>query len=59
MNSKEFYELVKSVRKAQKDYFRTRDFELLKQSKHLESILDKEIARVEELTTHPKLNFKD
>ena len=57
MNPKEFYELVKSMRKAQRDYFRTRDLEILKKSKHLESILDKEIKRVEEVTTQQEFNF--
>jgi hypothetical protein len=57
MNHKEFYELVKLMRKAQRDYFRTRDLEILKYSKHLESLLDKEIKRVEEVTNHPEFNF--
>lgn len=57
MNHKEFYELVKSMRKAQRDYFRTRDLEILKKSKHLESMLDKEIKRVEDVTTQPEFNF--
>lgn len=57
MNHKEFYELVKSMRKAQRDYFRTRDLDILKKSKHLESLLDKEIKRVEDVTNHPEFNF--
>jgi len=57
MNPKEFYELVKSMRKAQREYFRTRDIDVLKKSKHLESLIDKEIKRVEDKTTQPEFNF--
>lgn len=59
MNPKEFYELVKKMRKAQRDYFRTRDLGILKYSKHLESLLDKEIKRVEDLVNHPVLEFQE
>lgn len=57
MNPKEFYELVNSMRKAQRNYFRTRDLRILTYSKHLESLLDKEIKRVEEETNNPEFNF--
>ena len=53
MNAREFYELTKKVRAAQKAYFKTRlksDFE---KSKALERQLDNEIERVENLT-NPK-----
>lgn len=59
MTSKEFYETVKQMRDAQKKYFRTRDIETLKISKHLESVIDKEIKRVEDIINYPKLKFTE
>lgn len=46
MNAKEFFDLVADMRKAQKEYFRTRDKEVLIKSKDLENRVDVEIARV-------------
>jgi len=53
MSAKEFYDLVVKMRKAQKEYFRTRLSSFLKESKELERQVDNEIERVEELI-HPK-----
>jgi hypothetical protein len=53
MNAKLFYETVKRMRKAQKNYFRTRLDCYLKESKELERQLDNEIERVENIL-HPK-----
>lgn len=47
MSAKEFFELVKSMRKAQKDYFATRTNSALNKSKQLEREVDAEIKRVE------------
>ena len=44
----DFYELVKSMRKAQKDYFRTRESVPLEDSKRLEKEVDKAIIEHEE-----------
>jgi len=41
MEHKEFIELVKRMREAQKNYFRTRDYNYLSESKMLERQVDK------------------
>lgn len=48
MNAKEFYDTVVKMRKAQRDYFRTRSIRPLNESKRLEAQVDAEIERVEE-----------
>ena len=48
MNAKEFYNTVKQMRQAQKKYFQYRTQAMLQESKRLESIIDKEIKRVED-----------
>ena len=47
MNAKEFYDTVVEMRKAQKEYFRTRTPSALQHSKQLERLIDKEIKRVD------------
>lgn len=47
MNAREFFDLVSSMRKAQKEYFASRSQSALKISKQLEREVDKEIERVE------------
>lgn len=59
MNQREFYELTKDVRKAQKLYFKTRDLDDLKRSKYLEKKLDDEIQRVESFINEPQFDFKN
>lgn len=49
MNAKEFYNTVVKMRKAQRDYFRTRSQRTLNESKQLEKLVDAEIERVEEV----------
>lgn len=49
MTAKEFFDLVREMRKAQRSYFRTRSKDLLEKSKLLESEVDREIARVDKL----------
>lgn len=49
MNAKEFYNLVVKMRKAQRDYFRTRSQRSLNESKQLEKLVDAEIKRVEQI----------
>lgn len=46
MNSKEFFDMVCRMRKAQKNYFKTRDRDVLAISKGFEQTIDKEINRV-------------
>ena len=58
MNAKEFFDLVSQMRQAQREYFKTRNNTVLQQSKDLEKLVDKEIDRVNRLTTEPELNFK-
>ena len=41
MSEKEFYDLVRQMRNAQKEYFRTRDRRILTCSKELERRVDK------------------
>ncbi len=53
MTHREFYDKVKAMRTAQRNYFRTRLDCYLKESKELERQIDNEIERVEE-----KLNPK-
>lgn len=49
MDSKEFYDTVKNMRIAQREYFRTRDQLMLAEAMRLERIVDKEIERVENI----------
>lgn len=46
MNVNKFFELVVSMREAQKAYFKTREYKYLTESKRLESLVDKEINQV-------------
>lgn len=54
MDSKAFYEAVKRMREAQKEYFKTRRPTDLKRSKELEKVIDTEIARVERILWEQK-----
>ena len=47
MNAREFYYLVKQMREAQRDYFRTRDQKTLRAARALEGDVDREIKRTE------------
>lgn len=49
MNAKQFFDLVAQMRKAQKDYFKTRSAAYLEMSKSLERQVDAEIARVDKV----------
>lgn len=49
MNHKQFFDLVCSMRKAQKTYFKTRSTSALQESKYLEKQVDVEIKRVNEI----------
>ena len=47
MTAREFFNLVREMREAQKSYFLTRSKDLLEQSKQLEREVDREISRVD------------
>jgi hypothetical protein len=49
MNAREFYRAVVNMRKAQRDYFRTRSQRALLDSKEYEQQVDAEIKRVEQI----------
>lgn len=49
MNSKAFYMHVREMRALQKEYFRTRDHEVLKRCKVQEKIIDDEIERADRI----------
>lgn len=60
MNPKEFFDKVSRMRKAQKEYFRTRSGRALADSKRLEKEIDDEIERVNkvmEAKNNPKMEF--
>ena len=46
MNSRDFFDMVCRMRKAQKNYFKTRDRDVLNMSKEIEKQVDEEINRV-------------
>lgn len=55
MNAKQFFDKVAEMRKAQKEYFRTRTPLALNQSKQPEREIDKEIERVQLKIQQPDL----
>lgn len=60
MKPREFYDMVCRMRKAQKEYFRTRSGQALSVSKRLEREIDDEIDRVNKLLAerqNPKMEF--
>lgn len=60
MTPKEFFDKVCRMRKAQKEYFRTRSGRALSDSKRLEKEIDDEIERVNRVMSekqNPKMNF--
>lgn len=60
MTPKEFFDKVCRMRKAQKEYFRTRSGRALSDSKRLEKEIDDEIERVNkvmEAKQNPKMEF--
>lgn len=49
MNAQQFFQLVCSMREAQRDYFKSRSRSALERSKHLERLVDDEINRVKNI----------
>lgn len=60
MDAKSFFDKVSRMRKAQKEYFRTKSGRALNESKQLERDIDAEIERVNRVMAerqNPKMNF--
>lgn len=55
MNAKQFFTIVSQMRQAQKDYFKTRDKEVLNKSIKLERQVDEEIDRVNKIISNKQL----
>ena len=49
MTARDFFNLVREMREAQRSYFLTHSKDLLEKSKQLEREVDREIARVDKL----------
>ena len=49
MNAREFFYLVANMREAQRNYFATRQQNVLRAARKLENEVDKEISRVKEI----------
>lgn len=49
MKPREFFDLVVSLRQAQREYFKTRKTDVLIESKRLEGLVDAEIDRVQKI----------
>lgn len=49
MNAKQFFDKVVELRQAQREYFRTRMPDALRKSKVIESEIDREIKRVQQI----------
>ena len=54
MDAKAFFDLVCLMRAHQKEYFRTRDKDVLIKSKHYEKLVDNEIDRVKTILKEKK-----
>lgn len=58
MTAREFYDTVVKMRKAQRDYFRTRSQRSLNESKQFEKLVDAEIKRVEQIQQQQVDNYQ-
>lgn len=58
MNARDFYRAVVKMRKAQRDYFRTRSQHSLNESKQFEKLVDAEIKRVEQIQQQQVDNYQ-
>lgn len=59
MDAKVFFDLVDLMRQHQKEYFKTRDKEVLIKSKHYEKLVDHEIGRVKNILNNKKFIYVD
>lgn len=55
MKPRDFFDLVAEMRKAQQNYFKTRDFAALTRARRLENQIDKEIDRVKRIINEPEI----
>lgn len=58
MNAREFFDLVRELRKAQKEYYQTLSSEAMYKAVKLERKVDDEIARVERVLSEREKNNK-
>ena len=54
MNAREFFYYVKEMRDAQRRYFKTRDQVVLRAARKLETIIDMEIERVNQIMEYER-----
>lgn len=59
MNSRTFFDMVCRMRKAQKNYFKTRDRDVLNISKGFEKTIDEEINRVNGILAKQGVHYID
>lgn len=59
MNSRDFFDMVCRMRKAQKNYFKTRDRDILNISKGFEKTIDEEINRVNAILSKKGVHYID
>ena len=57
MDSRSFFDMVCRMRKAQKNYFKTRDRDILNISKGFEKTIDEEINRVNAILSKKGLHY--
>ena len=57
MNSRDFFDMVCRMRKAQKSYFKTRDRDVLNMSKEIEKQVDEEINRVNRVLAKKGMSY--
>lgn len=57
MNSRDFFDMVCRMRKAQKNYFKTRGRDALNVSKEIEKQVDEEIIRVNGILAKKEMPF--
>lgn len=59
MDSRSFFDMVCRMRKAQKNYFKTRDRDILNISKGFEKTIDEEINRVNAILSKKDVHYID
>lgn len=59
MDSRSFFDMVCRMRKAQKNYFKTRDRDILNISKGFEKTIDEEINRVNAILSKKGVHYID
>lgn len=57
MTPRNFFELVKTMRENQRNFFRTKSYTALSQAMYYESLVDKEIERVQNVQDELEIDF--